>query len=97
MRSGGPVSTSEGATSSRSQLAICSAMVQRNVAGGVTATLVWSGSKTAWSCTASGAPQSPGPINVPSAVKTASFARRSWQAEGDDGAVAAAPSSGNDA
>ena len=80
-------------------MATASAIAQRSVAGGDTATFAWSGRITLSRMTASMAPHSPAPTSTGSGLNAASFAKRSWQAEGIDGpAVAAAPErSGNEA
>ena len=94
-RSGEPSFVAVGATSSRTQCASSSAIGQRKIPAGVTATLLWSGRITASRCTASTAPHSPGPTRVGSGWNTAILASRTWQAEGAAGAAAAAGSSGN--
>ena len=99
-RSGAPSLSAAGATSSRSQSATSSAIVQRSVAGGATATFAWSGRITRSRRTASTAPHSPGPASTGIGLNTAIFANRSWQTDGaggTDGAAAAPPDSGNEA
>jgi hypothetical protein len=96
-RSGAPRFSASRATSSRSHIATCSAIVQRNVAGGETVTFAWSARITESSSTASTAPHSPAPTRTGNGLNVASFASRSWQADGFAGPDAAPAGSGNDA
>ena len=78
-----PISPTRGDASSRTQEATASAMGHRRIAGGATATELWSGSTTASSRTTSGASHSPGPvIGGNEGAIAMSLVRRSRQAEG---------------
>ena len=84
-----PRDADAGRTSSRSQSATCSAIVQRNVAGGANVTFVSSGRVTLSSSTASAAPHSPGPTSTGSGLNAASFPNRNRQGVGSEVAGAA--------
>src|SRR5205085_4935097 len=84
--------------STRTKLTMASAMLQRSVAGGVTATRLLSGSTTASSRTRSGAPHSPGPDSGGSegAIATSGVSR-SRHADGGGASFTFGPGAGTTA
>src|ERR1044072_2013804 len=85
--SGAPSVAAIGATSSRSQCAIASAVEQRRVAGGVIAMRRLSPVITDESLTASSMPQPSVPITGGRISTAAMSGRRIWQAEGGGGSA----------
>ena len=85
-----PKVAAAGATSSRIQCATASAIGQRSVTAGASATRCPSLSTTASNRTTSSAPQEPGSVMEGSeCTKAMSGVRRSWQADGEAGGIGA--------